>query len=652
MTTDPFQLICDRLQQHGKTVKWNNNRAQAQCPAHPDNQPSLTITRGTTQPVTMHCHAGCATIDILTALDLTWADISNPRNTPTPTPPATYLYTDTDGTPVYRVIRGDNKQFRQQHLTADGEWRNGRAGIQPILYNLPAVTEAITNHDPIYIVEGEKDADTLTRHGHTATTNPGGAGNFTAEMADTLQHATQVVIIADDDTPGHQHAHHISQLLTQRNIPHTLNLPAVGKDISEQEGQGFDPTRTRPLTTTTNTPALDELAHLIDWPGFWQQTHDDEQWIAYPLIPKSRTVSLFAPAKAGKSTILLAVIAAACTQQQPLNNAHTAQQPVSILYLDYEMSHADLYERLTMLGYGQHTDLSRLHYALLPSLPPLDTPEGGQHLLTLAQQLNVDAVVVDTIGRAVEGEENSADTIRAFYRNTAQQLKAAGIAVLRTDHSGKDAEKGQRGSSAKNDDVDIVYRLTRTSTGVNLTRTHSRITWAPDTLNIDYTETDDGTVTVQLATTPTFPDGTAPIAHQLDELQVPIDATQRAAGDTLRAAGHKCSSKLLRAALQMRRERHLRNDPFGITQPVDNPVDNSDLAPRRKKGDNPKNDSAQDSAQETKPNEINAAQGSAQVGARIRADSAQGAPVEYGALRQAPQNDNPPQPENIQDDLF
>jgi len=651
MTTDPYNLIRDRLQQHGKTIKGNNNKSQAQCPAHPDNQPSLTITRGTTQPVTLHCHAGCPTTDILTALNLTWADISNPRNTPTPTPPATYLYTDEHGTPLYRVIRGDNKQFRQQHLTADGEWRNGRAGIQPVLYNLPAITNAITNHHPIYIVEGEKDADTLTRHGHAATTNPGGAGNFTPEMADTLRNATNIIVIADDDTPGHQHAHHISQLLTQRNIPHTLNLPAVGKDISEQDGQQIDPTRLRPLTTTTSsdTPTLDELAHLIDWPGFWNQTHDDEQWIAYPLIPKSRTVSLFAPAKAGKSTILLAVIAAACTQQQPLNNAHTQQQPVSILYLDYEMSHADLYERLTMLGYGQHTDLSRLHYALLPSLPPLDTPEGGQHLLTLAQQLNVDAVVVDTIGRAVEGEENSADTIRAFYRNTAQKLKAAGIAVLRTDHSGKDAEKGQRGSSAKNDDVDIVYRLTRTSTGVNLTRTHSRITWAPDTLNIDYTETDDGTVTVQLATTPTFPDGTAPIAHQLDELEVPIDATQRAAGDTLRAAGHKCSSKLLRAALQMRRERHLRNDPFGITQPVDNPVDNSDLAPRRKKPDNPKNDSAQDSAQETKPNEINAAQASAQVGARIRADAAQSAPVGYGALRQAPQNTNPPEPE---DDLF
>ena len=254
--TDPLDTITNALHATGKTMKRSGTRIMAQCPAHPDRTPSLAITRGTNQPVILKCHAGCNTTDILTALNLTWADISNPRDTPTPTPPATYTYTDEHGTPLYRVIRGDNKQFRQQHLTADGEWRNGRAGIQPVLYNLPAITEAITNGDPIYIVEGEKDADTLTRHGHVATTNPGGAGNFTPAMADTLHDATQIIVIADDDTPGHNHAHHISQLLTERGIPHTLNLPAVGKDISEQDGQGIDPTRTRPLTTSSDTPAI------------------------------------------------------------------------------------------------------------------------------------------------------------------------------------------------------------------------------------------------------------------------------------------------------------------------------------------------------------------------------------------------------------
>lgn len=642
--TDPITTIENALHHAGKTVNRRGNRIMAQCPAHPDRTPSLSISPGTNQPVVLKCHAGCTTPDILTALDLTWKDISNPTHTPTPTPPATYTYTNPDGTPLYRVIRGDNKRFRQQHLTPDGEWINGRGNIEPVLYNLPAITEAIANGDPIYIVEGEKDADTLTRHGHTATTNPGGAGNFTPTMADTLRDATQIIVIADDDTPGHNHAHHIAQLLTTRDIPHTLHLPKVGKDISEQEGAGFDPTRLRPLTNP-DTPNPNDLAHLIDWTGFWNQTHDDEQWVAWPLIPKGRTISLYAPAKAGKSTILLAVIAAACTQQQPLNNAHTAQQPVNILYLDYEMSHADLYERLTMLGYGPHTDLSHLHYALLPSIPPLDTPEGGQHLLTLAQQLNVDAVVVDTIGRAVEGEENSADTIRAFYRNTAQQLKAAGISVLRTDHSGKDADKGQRGSSAKNDDVDIVYRLTRTSTGVNLSRTHSRITWAPDTMNIDYRENDDGTVTVQLATGTVYPDGTAPIAHLLDELEIPVDATIRVAADTVRAAGHKASNKLIRAAIQMRRERHLRDDPFTHPNPVDKPVDNSDLVPRHKNRDTPPTNTAQQTAHPTNPNEINGAHAghkSAQDVESIRHN----VPPHRGAqCRDHPNSDHPSPPD-------
>jgi RNA polymerase-binding transcription factor DksA len=34
------------------------------------------------------------------------------------------------------------------------------------------------------VVEGEKDVDTLTRAGHTATCNLGGAGKFTDHMAD------------------------------------------------------------------------------------------------------------------------------------------------------------------------------------------------------------------------------------------------------------------------------------------------------------------------------------------------------------------------------------------------------------------------------------------------------------------------------------
>ena len=60
------------------------------------------------------------------------------------------------------------------------------------------------------------------------------------------------------------------------------------------------------------------------------------------------------------------------------------------------------------------------------------------------------------------GEENSNDTWLAFYRSTGMLLKQGGVALLRIDHSGKEATKGQRGGSAKSGDVDVVWRLSET----------------------------------------------------------------------------------------------------------------------------------------------------------------------------------------------
>ena len=42
-------------------------------------------------------------------------------------------------------------------------------------------------------------------------------------------------------------------------------------------------------------------------------------------------------------------------------------------------------------------------------------------------------------------------------------LKDADIALLRIDHAGKDLTRGQRGTSAKNDDVDVVWFLKPTA---------------------------------------------------------------------------------------------------------------------------------------------------------------------------------------------
>jgi len=113
--------------------------------------------------------------------------------------------------------------------------------------------------------------------------------------------------------------------------------------------------------------------------------------------------------------------------------------------------------------------------------------------MRLCELTKAEVVVIDTTGRAIEGEENSADSYREFARTTGLALKRAGIACVRTDHAGKDGGKkhGQRGSSAKNDDVDIVYRLDKTDDGLKLIRTHTRISWVPAEVDLIVEDIDD-----------------------------------------------------------------------------------------------------------------------------------------------------------------
>ena len=163
------------------------------------------------------------------------------------------------------------------------------------------------------------------------------------------------------------------------------------------------------------------------------------------------------------------------------------------------MTQPDLQERLHDLGYAQPdstltTLAQHLHYYQLSPWPPLDTPAGGQRLLKEALKVKAQLVVIDTLIRTIAGEENSADTIKNFSRYCAMPLKAADIALLRIDHAGKDLTRGQRGTSAKLDDVDVVWLLKPASgnlpgkTMLTLKREAARVDWIQEDIHITRNE--------------------------------------------------------------------------------------------------------------------------------------------------------------------
>lgn len=300
-------------------------------------------------------------------------------------------------------------------------------------------------------------------------------------------------------------------------------------------------------SSITDADACDEdeydaelLDMLVDWDDFWATDHKAEEWMWEPVIAARRATAIFAKGGVGKSLIVLRMV---------LDMVATG---VRVLYLDYEMTPDDLADRLADMGVDEGADLSGLRYAQLPSIPAFDTPAGGKAVRRFAQLVDAHVVIIDTFARAVEGDENDADTVRQFYRMTGLHLKADGRGFVRIDHAGKDDAKGQRGTSAKNDDVDVVWHLKRTETGYHLENKKKRMGWVPENVHLD--RTDDPFV-LKVSGGTAYPVGTNEVAKTLDELGVAEGASYRVAAKALSEAGRPTRHELVRAAVKYRRDR-------------------------------------------------------------------------------------------------
>jgi hypothetical protein len=291
-----------------------------------------------------------------------------------------------------------------------------------------------------------------------------------------------------------------------------------------------------------------EWCAFLGWPLFWEKEEQVTDWEVEPLFPSGRQTNLYARAKVGKSLLLLDVATARATGGSLLGQP--PRPAVHVLYFDFEMSADDLRERLEALGYGPESDLSRLHYDQAGDLPPLDTPLGGAVITATCQRFAASMVVVDTMARAVHGEENSSDTYRNFQQHTAGPLRSLGVTLVCADHSGKDSRQGQRGSSAKEDGADVVFNLSAAGDSLVLRRTHSRVPWVARDVTL---RREEEPVLRHVLAPVAYPDGTVECAELLDDLGVSLDASRRACAAALKTAGQGRRNEVVQAAIKYRR---------------------------------------------------------------------------------------------------
>ena len=176
-----FDRITHALRAKQKTVRQDRpGHVMAQCPAHDDHTPSLSITRIEGQ-VLMHDHGHCHIDDVLTALGMHKRDLFDNHEG--------IQYRYNDGRIVHR---SPDKRFRQSGYT------NGNSTT---LYRLEEVKHAGEAGKTIFLVEGEKDVHALESLGEVATTAPMGAANLHKCDLSPL-HGAEVIALPDRDGGG------------------------------------------------------------------------------------------------------------------------------------------------------------------------------------------------------------------------------------------------------------------------------------------------------------------------------------------------------------------------------------------------------------------------------------------------------------------
>ncbi len=265
---NPLDIVLDALRAHHCEPEERSGKWTARCPAHDDENPSLSIAAGDDGKVLVICRSrGCHAKDLVAAIGLTMADLfpsngkhAGKRKSEDTTidydhPVATYLYRNADGLPVYQVRRLNvldqagkiiDKTFRQYRvIDITGRKVSVEAGLgktETVLYRLPELLAADPDR-PVWIVEGEKDVDRLGTLNRLATCNPMGALKWRDHYSGVLR-GRHCNIIPDNDPPdakypegkGRQHAQQVAQSLHGKaasvKVVELPGLPSEG-DVSD-----------------------------------------------------------------------------------------------------------------------------------------------------------------------------------------------------------------------------------------------------------------------------------------------------------------------------------------------------------------------------------------------------------------------------------
>lgn len=386
-----------------------------------------------------------------------------------PAPTARWHYKAADGTVLGIVTRYDldlisdktgkrKKTFRAMNGRGEHKMPDPRP-----LYRLPEIATASV----VVLVEGEKCADALERVGIEATTAMGGCGTDPAKTDWSPLAGKLVVVWQDADPSGQKLADklrpHLEPLGCEVRVVRTPDDKPLGWDAADAIAEGDDIEAI--LATSRPTPQEAAQAEAIaDRRRLRILSEDDLEdlpepsWLLDDVLPDDALVMMYGPPGSRKSFAALDMAMAVASGREWHGRAVKAGY---VLYVAAEGG-AGIGKRLK--GWRMSRGVEKSGRIGIVAAPVAVT--GGQldELLQLVAELpeRPRLIVLDTVARTFgNGDENSQKDMNAFVAACDKLKAATGATVMVVHHSGKDVEKGARGSSVLPGAVDVSIAVSR-----------------------------------------------------------------------------------------------------------------------------------------------------------------------------------------------
>ncbi|CAB4760221.1 unannotated protein [freshwater metagenome] len=238
-------------------------------------------------------------------------------------------------------------------------------------------------------------------------------------------------------------------------------------------------------------------------------------------IPAESLVLVYGPSGAGKSSVTidmaLSMLHAMPWGGNPIDNAG------SVVYWAGEGVQGIGQRVRAWYDYHKPDDPSSgcdVHWATA-SLD-LSKPEWGAAVAKFSEGLAPSAVFVDTFARATAGiEENSSRDVGLVIYELDRIRKAIKAPVIVVHHSGKDASKGARGSSAMRAAVDVEIEVTGSENRVMVRCTKMRDAEPPEPIEFERVSVGESFVLVPAVRSATMTRGTQSALDALRAIDIP-----------------------------------------------------------------------------------------------------------------------------------